>query len=345
MADAVPMELVIAEMEVSEISEKDLESTFQRVVIAHKDAVRFILASMQDADDVYRKYLDPNYIPLEDVAKKDRAELNKAEKIIADQYTTLKEAYEKPLQNIEANIKSIRKAIEEASGVVDKAVKTYEELQKKKKRQEVTDYFITKKFDLVPLNRIWDEKWLNKTAKMKDITKQIDAVIAKIYSDIQVLEQIPEHGMTAKAMYLKTLDMGAALREVNALKENAERLAREEVNRAERQRQEQCNRNASAQRREEREKEKEAIIQSKIDEAVGLAPGTTAEEEKKAILKYTMTFKGTEEQLRDLRKYMTEKGIPYQKGLLFDTMEQAKQIADKKNYSSKILAFIYTPAA
>jgi hypothetical protein len=39
MSEAVPMELVIAEMEVSEISVKDLETTFQRVVVAHKEGV------------------------------------------------------------------------------------------------------------------------------------------------------------------------------------------------------------------------------------------------------------------------------------------------------------------
>jgi hypothetical protein len=340
MSEAVPMDLVIADLQISEISDAELENALHRVVVGHKNAIASIHDSMEDADYVYRKYLDPNYVPQEDIAKKDRAELNKAEKIIAERYAELKEAYEKPLQNIEANIKSIRNAIKEASGVVDKAVKTYDELRKKKKQQEVTDYFITKKFDLVPLERIWDEKWLNKTANMKDIAEQMDAAITKIYADIQVLEQIPEHGMTAKAMYLKTLDMGAALREVNALKENAERLAREEANRAERQMQEQCDRNASAECKEEREKAKEEIIKGKIDEAVGLPVGTTAAQERLEVMEYTLQFRGTKDQLMKLREYMTSQGIPYQKLLMFHNEKDAANYKRNQRIQGDILTAV-----
>ena len=343
--DAVPMEIEIIKLPISEISDKELSDTLSRVIAEHKDAVKSIHDSMEDATYVYKKYLNPNYVPDEKTAKADRAELNKAEKIIGERFATLKAAYEKPLLPMEAEIKAIRNAIKEAAEVPYKAVTVYKEMQDKKKRQEINDYFITKKFDLVPLERLWNPKWLNKTMEMHDIAKEIDEAIAKIYGDIQVLERIPEHGMMAKAVYLRTLDMGAALREVDALKENAARLAQEEVNRQQRQMQEQCDRNAAAQRKEEREKEKEAIIQSKIDEAVGLPQGTTAAETKAAVLKYTLTFEGTEEQLMKLRKFMSEQGIPYQKGLVFDTPEQAKQIAEKRNYSGKIMALIYAPAA
>lgn len=344
MNEAVPMELVIAEMEVSEISEKDLETTFQRVVVAHKDAVRSIQASMQSADDVYQKYLDPSYIPLEDIAKKDRAELNKAEKNIAEQYASLKEAYEKPLQNIDVNIKQIRKAIKDASGVVDNAVKTYEERQKRKKKQEIEDYFTTKRFDLVPLEKIFDQKWLNKTAKMKDIREEIDEAVSTVYRDIEILEKIPEHGMAAKAFYLGCLDMGAALRQVEILKESAERLVREQLAREERKMQEQCNINASTERQERREQRKEEAVQNMVDQAVGLAPGTTAAQEREEIIEYTMTFKGTIEKLRKLREYMTANGIPYNKGLLLKSEDDAMQILRKRNIAGPVYSFIYVPA-
>ena len=148
--------------------------------------------------------------------------------------------------------------------------------------------------------------------------------------------------MMAKAVYLRTLDMGAALREVDALKENAARLAQEEVNRQQRQMQEQCDRNAAAQRKEVRENEKEAIIQSKIDEAVGLPQGTTAAEEREAVLEFTMTFKGTKEQLLRLRQFMSDNGIPYTKGLLFESPDHAAAIMKQKNLSGRIYSFIYT---
>jgi hypothetical protein len=343
--EAVPMELVIAEMEVSEISESELETTFQRVVAAHKDAVGSIQASMQDADDAYRKYLNPDYIPLEDVAKEDRASLNKAEKNIAEQYSTLKKAYEKPLQNIEANIKQIRNAIKDASGVVDKAVKAYEDMQKSKKKQEIADYFATKKFDLVPLEKIFDHKWLNKGAKMKDVREELDEAVSAVYRDIETLERIPEHGAAAKAFYLENLDMGAALRLADILKENAERLAREQLAREERKMREQCGKNASAERQERRDQPKEEIVQSLVDQAVGLAQGTTAAQEREEIIEYTATFKQTREKLRELRESMTDIGVPYQKGILFESEDHAKQYMQNHNLNGKIYSFIYVPAA
>jgi len=337
--------MVIADLEISEISEQDLESTFQRVVVAHKDAVRSIQASMKDADDAYRKYLDPKYVPLEDVAKKDRAELNKAEKNIGDQYAVLKKAYEKPLQNIEENIKLIRKAIKEASTVVDNAVKTYEELQKKHKRTEIDIYFATKKFDLVPLEKIFDQKWLNKTKLMKEVKEEMDTKISAIYRDIEILEKIPEHGMAAKAFYLENLDMGAALRQVEAIKENAAKLAREQAERESRKIGEQVSANARVERQERREEKKEEIIKGLLDQIDGVPVGTAAEKERKEIIEFTVTFKGTKEQLQKLKEYMTANGIAYAKGLLLESEDHARHMMRAKNVAGRIYYLIYVPAA
>ena len=345
MNDVKPTDLVIADFQISEISDAELENAFHRVVMEHKDAVKSIHDSMDTAAAVYKKYLNPNFVPEEKIAKDDRAELNKAEKNIAEKFAALKEAYEKPLRPTETEVKTIRNAIKEAAGVVDRSVKAYKELQDKKKRQEVTDYFLTKKFDLVPLERIWNEKWLNKGMKMPDISKEIDEAIAKIYGDIQVLERIPEHGMTAKAMYLRTLDMSAALHEVDALKENAERLAREELNRQNRQMQEQCDRNASNERQEQGEQEIQQFLDSKVDEAVGFPTGTTAAETREEVIEYTMTFKGTKEQLLKLRQFMSDNGIPYKKGLLLENSDHAAQIMQQKKLAGRIYSFIYVPAA
>jgi len=343
MSDAVPMK--IADLEISEISEQELENTFQRVMVAHKDAVKSIQASIRDADEAYRKYLDVNYVPLEDVAKKDRAEINKAEKNIADQFAVLKKAYEKPLQNFDENIKHIRKAIKDASGIVDNAVKVYEEKQKNQKRADIETYFATKKFELVPLESLFDDRWLNKTKPMKEVREELDTKIANIYRDIEILEKLPEHGTAAKAFYLEKLDMGAALRQVEILKENAERLAREQVAREERQVQEQCAVNATAERQEERAAVKEERVQSIVDSALDLPVGTTASEKKKALIEFTCTFKGTEEQLRKLREYMTANGIAYEKGLLLESAEDARTVMRAKNVAGRIYSFIYVPAA
>ncbi|MDR0441849.1 MAG: DUF1351 domain-containing protein [Treponema sp.] len=302
---------LISEMEISTISDNDLETAFLKVAIEHKDAVVSIHQSMVDATDAYAKYLNEGYEPMEEVAKCDRATLNKAEKNIAEKYASLKAAYEKPLENIELNIKSIRNAIKKASGIVDGAVKTYEEKEKGKKREEIQVYFNTKQFDLVPLDKIFNSKWLNKTCKIADIKKEIDIRITTILGDIKTLENIAEYGLAAKTFYLDTLDMSVAMRQVENMKANAERLAREKVEREERERQKQVAQNAVNEHKEEQTAAKEEQVKNLVDEALDIPePAVQSQPE---IVEYTLRFKGTKEQLLKLREYMTANGIVYEK--------------------------------
>jgi hypothetical protein len=337
MNDAIPMG--ISDLQISAISDTELEETFHRVLAEHKDAVASIHQSMKDADAAYRKYLDPGFIPIEEEAKKDRANLNKAEKNIAEKFASLKSAYEKPLETVEMNIKEIRNAIKKASGQVDAKVKAYEETQKAEKREEIQAYFDTKKFDLVPLDRIFDDKWLNKGTKLKDIREQIDTAIDTIYRDIEVLERIPEHGQIAKALYLETLDMGAALRRVDILKENAERLAREEAAREERKNLELVASNAAGERQEERAVAREERVRSLADEALDIEEPAVPVGPK--IMEYTMRFRGTKEQLLELREYMTAQGIPYEKALVFENDDEAALFLRKKGIDGHIHSLVF----
>jgi hypothetical protein len=301
----------IAEMSIDTISDDKLTAAFLSVVDRHKEVVLSIQQSMIEADEAYMKYLDEGYEPVEDQAKKDRAVLNKAEGSIAEQYKTLKAAYEQPLESIEQNIKTIRNAIKGASGIVDAAVKKYEEKLKEKKRVEIQTYFNSRNFELVPLDKFFNYRWLNKTCKMLEIRKEIDDTISMIYGNIKILENITEYGPIAKALYLDTLDMGAAMRKVETLKANAELLAKEKVEREERERREQIAANAKTERTEKIIADKREEMKSLVGEALNVKePEVTPDPE---IMEFTCRFKGTKEQLFGLREYMTENGIAYEK--------------------------------
>jgi hypothetical protein len=345
MSDADKNEVVIADLQISSISDSELEAAFKSVVAEHKDAVASIHKSMVEADNAYRKYLDPAYEPEEAGAKKDRATLNKAEKNIAEKYAGLKAAYEKPLENVELNIKSIRNAIKAASGVVDSSVKTYEEAQKEKKRKGIEEYFATKGFDLVPLDRLFNDKWLNKGAKMANIREELDSGIAEVYQNIETLEQLPEHGPMAKALYLETLDMGAAMRQVNALKANAERLAREQVEREERKLREQVEANTAEQRRETWGERRDETLESLAAEALNLPeePVPTAAD-KPQIIEFVCRFWGTENSLRQLRNCMSDLNIAYQKGMIFANDDAAALFMRQHNIAGSIESLIFIEA-
>jgi hypothetical protein len=312
MNDAVVMEeTAISSLEISAISDDELSAAFQSVVVEHKDVIASIHQSMQEADSAYRKYLDPAYEPMEQMAKADRAVLNKAEKNIQEKFAGLKAAYERPLLKIELNIKEIRNAIKRASGVVDGAVKSYEDTQKEKKYREIAAYFAEKRFDLVPLDKLFNERWLNKGYKLPDIKEDLDAAIAEIYTNIKVLENIAEYGTAAKAFYLDSLDMAAALRQIESLKANAEKLAREKIEREQREHESRINANAREERQEERHAETEKVVESMVNEALGIEePEVAAPPE---LIEYTLRFKGTRENLEALKAWMTQHGISYVK--------------------------------
>ena len=257
------------------------------------------------------KYHDENYIPNEASAKSDRAELNRLEKAISAEARRVRVMYNAPLEEFNGLVAEITSSIKGAVQVVDGAAKAYEEKQKAEKHNEIQAYFDGKNFVLAPLEKIFNYRWLNKTVKMAEIKKEIDDTISMIYTNIKILESIAEHGIIAKAFYLDTLDMGAAMRRVDALKENTERLAREKIEREERERQALISINNAIEREEAKEAEKKEAIKSLVDEALCIEePETQIEPE---IIEYTLRFRGTKEQLFKLREYMTVNGIVYEK--------------------------------
>jgi len=298
-----------------------------------------VLAAVKN---MVEKYHDENYIPNEAAAKADRAELNKLEKAVADQASRIKAKYNSPLDKFNGLVSEIRQKIKEAGRVADTAVKNFEEKQKEIKRAEIEAYFSAKNFDLAPLEKIFVQRWLNKTVKIAEIKKEIDGIISKIYSDIKTLENISEYGMAAKARYLETLDLGDAMRHVETMKKNAERAAREIIEREERERQERIAANAAEERAEARTAEKRASVRSLVDEALGIEePEPPADPEimkhvlrlklpketlpglfecmdangisYPEILELTLPFEGEKEPLFRLREYMTKNGVSYEK--------------------------------
>jgi hypothetical protein len=274
-------------------------------------------AMLQAVKQGVAKYADPNYEPTEKGAKADRAMLNRAEKSVAAEAKKVRDNYNKPLEEFNNLVAEIRSTIKDASAVVDGAVKAYEEKQKEAKLAQIQEYFTGKKFDLVPLEKIFDQKWLNKTAKMPDIRKAIDDQIAEIYQNIKVLENIADYGATAKAFYLDSLDMAAAMRQVDTMKANAERLAREKAERAEREQREAVEANRQEQmaeaREEARSQQAEEAVGGLAAEALGIAEPETPAAPQPVIVECTLRLWGQVDALKDLLAYMTAHNVAYVK--------------------------------
>ena len=299
------------------------ESVFERAIILRPISMSLgnietnIEAVLETVREKSRQYQDvTKYEGDEKQAKDDRALLRKQKDAAKTTIESIKEAWNKPLEPFLSGAKEVLKQFDCAISTIDEWVKEGEAREKEKKRRDIQAYFDGKNFDLVPLEKFFNDKWLNKTFKMPDIKKEMDAAISTIYSNIKILENIAGHGMTAKAFYLESLDMGGAMRQAELLKANAERLAREEMNRQAREQQEQVSRNAAEERREERAAVKEESVLSMVEEALELHVDEMLEDIKQtrpAIMEYTLRFRGTEQQLLKLRQYMTAQGIVYEK--------------------------------
>jgi len=254
------------------------------------------------------EYTPENYKGDSDAAKKDRALLNASQKAVSSaRIDIIKRAEEKyGITEVETRCKKVEKDIATASLALDAIVKLKEEEEKAVRMAQIKQFWEAQNFDLVPLSRVLDPKWLNKTAKNKDIFSEIEKKIDTILSDVKTLETL-EDADVLKSLYLDTLDMGAAIRKSADLKAYREKLAVEAKERAEREARKAMQTQQVELAREEIEVQNNEPVVNLAAAAAGEAPDTDPEEE------YTLTFFARRSVLFALRQYMTDHGIRYTK--------------------------------
>ena len=79
-----------------------------------------------------------------------------------------------------------------------------------------------KSFELpygIEISRIFNEKWLNATASMTAVKKEIGEKISEIADELEMLESLEAHADEALAYYRDTLDFRATLKEVQRLED------------------------------------------------------------------------------------------------------------------------------
>lgn len=170
-------------------------------------------------------------------AKDDRAKLNKLRTAIDTRRKEIKKEYVKPYNEFEAKIKELTALIDEPIKAIDTQLEGYEERRKEAKRKKIEEAYeeiIPEEFkSIITLSRILDESWLNKTATMKKVREDMQGIAKRTTTDMRVIDGVEEeHRIAVKARYISTLDIEAAMRELDRLKEAQEAFrAREEEKR------------------------------------------------------------------------------------------------------------------
>ena len=252
-----------------------------------------------------------NYVPEKyagdaDAARKDRAELNKSKKILAEKRKEIIDELMKPYKDFEERCRKLEKDIDRASAALDAIVKERENSEKDSKRAEIKEAWKSKGFTLFALEKIWSERWLNKTYKMESISKEMDSAIERTYAELKDIERLAEPDCLedAKARYLFTLDAGDAVLYARKIKENRERAAREAAERSEREHAERI-----AEQRAEVSRESGTLLHR---EEIGSLAARAAEiEDIPETAEYTITISVTEATLLAIKNYLTAQGVEF----------------------------------
>ena len=211
-------------METNPLSLIIKEKTLGNLVTNAKDIKAYV-------EEKLKEYSVDNYAGDAKQAAKDKAEINAAIKTLNDRRIALEKEWNIPFAEFKNIISETCDMMKTASGKLDVIVKAKEEEEKAQKKAQIIELWNGKNFNLVPLDRIFNVKWLNKTTKLAAVDAEIDTIIKNITGDLASLDAFGEDTATLKDLYLSTLDLQKTLNKGAELKANRERIAQMEAQR------------------------------------------------------------------------------------------------------------------
>lgn len=157
-------------------------------------------------------------------AKKDKAELNKAKKVIEDARKAYKTKCLEPYEAIEPKIKELTGLIEKRRLQIDETVKEYEARQKAAKEKEVREYYdrISGPFgadaDRI-YQKIFDTRWINATTSTAKYREGVQSAVASVIHGLEEVKALDTpFADTLIDLYLETLSMEAVIQKNDELK-------------------------------------------------------------------------------------------------------------------------------
>lgn len=255
-------------------------------------------------------------------AKKTRSDLNALKKTANDWRIRKEREFNEPFVQVKAQVRRICDNIDQVNGEIDKQIKTFEEAQREEKRAAIADWWAKNGKKTVPLEKVWDDRYLNKTFTEKQWQQDLRQRCQKITDELSQITQMgsPEKVDFLITNYMQTLDVSASLAAWER-QEDAKRRAEEEKARmeAERLAREERARRQSEMRAHEAEMEQNVPIPEPEEPK-------TAKEDPRGYL-YSPEFRlvdATYEQMIALAKFFKENEISY------ETLKQGKDARRRK---------------
>lgn len=161
-------------------------------------------------------------------AKSDRANLNKFIATIEDKRKTVKKLILEPYNNFEAKIKELVGLVNKPIEAIDTQIKAVENKAKELKQNQIELIYaenIGNLKEVLPLESIFNPKWLNATVTIKNAEAELKSIIDTVKKDLSVIDTLDsEFKLQVKDYYLRTRDLSGALAEKARLEEQKKKI-------------------------------------------------------------------------------------------------------------------------
>lgn len=149
-------------------------------------------------------------------AKTDCAKLRKAAKNASDLRISIKKEHEAKISKTLEQLKELTDIFNDAASSIDNQVKEFDEKRKDEKRSAIENIYWDNIKDMgkfLPLQAVWNEKWLNKGYALDAITKEIKAQVAAVEDGIKTIQLLgTKYESQMISAFLEAYNMNDALK-------------------------------------------------------------------------------------------------------------------------------------
>lgn len=280
----------------NEISENELQLIITKKELgslttnakAIKEKVKEILPNYSS------KFYDENNI---DKAKSDKAMLNKTSKLLNEERIRIEKEFMKPFEEFKSEVSETCNLIKQASSEIDVIVKEVENKAKEQRKNTITQIFdenVNELKEVLTLEKIFDEKWLNKGSFKEDgsfkFEEELINKINTIRNDLITIGELKsKYEIELKNDYLNHFQLGEVIRKNNELIQREEILKKQQ---------------------EESKKELEQQHEEKVEKMLE----KPVEQEKVDPMKtYTLRLTGKLSAMQQLKKFLELNNIRCEK--------------------------------
>lgn len=231
-------------------------------------------------------------------AKEEKAKVNKFKAQVADYRKNIIAEYNKPIKTFDDTAKETEKLLTETYNTINSQVANFENEQKKKKEQQIKDYFeeykIANNIDFVTYEQAKINVTL--TASIKSLKEQAKLFIDEVIDDLKLIGT-QECKDEILVEYKQNLNVSKSIQDVA----NRHRLLEEEKKRKE-----------ELKEKLVQKMSEEADIVIKEDNQPQVLEAPKVEEKQEEILILRFTVRGTRMKLKELKKFLEDGGYDYE---------------------------------